>query len=54
MACEYLILADQGTFFKNIKAWISNEFLLYSTGNYVWSLMMEHDYVRKENVCMYV
>ena len=23
--------------------WISNEILLYSTGNYIWSLMMEHD-----------
>ena len=30
--------------------WISNEILLYSTGNYVWSLMMEHDNVRKKNV----
>ena len=29
--------------------WISNEILLYSTGNYVWSLMMEHDNVRKKN-----
>ena len=27
--------------------WISNEILLCSTGDYVWSLMMEHDYVRK-------
>ena len=26
---------------------ISNEILLCSTGNYVWSLMMEHDHVRK-------
>ena len=33
--------------------WISSEILLYSTGNYVWSLMMEHDNVRK-NVYMYV
>ena len=24
------------------------------TGNYVWSLMMEHDNVRKKNVYMYV
>ena len=23
--------------------WISNEILLYSTGNYIHSLMMEHD-----------
>ena len=30
--------------------WISNEILLYSTGNYVQSLMMEHDNVRKKNV----
>ena len=34
--------------------WISNEILLCSTGNYIWSLMMEHDYVRKNNVYMYV
>ena len=34
--------------------WISNEILLYSIGNYVWSLMMEHDNVRKTNVYMYV
>ena len=34
--------------------WISNEILLYSTGNYVWSLMMECDNVRKKNVYMYV
>ena len=27
--------------------WISNEFLLYSTGNYMQLLMMEHDNVRK-------
>ena len=32
--------------------WISNEILLYSTGNYVWSLTMEHDNVRKKNVYM--
>ena len=25
--------------------WISNEILLCSAGNYVWSLMMEHDNV---------
>ena len=30
--------------------WISNEILLCSTGNYVWSLMMEHDNVRKKSV----
>ena len=23
--------------------WISHEILLYSTGNYIYSLMMEHD-----------
>ena len=34
--------------------WISNEILLYSTGNYVWSLMMEPDTMRKKNVYMYV
>ena len=34
--------------------WISNEILLCSTGKYVWSLMMEHDNVRKKNVYMYV
>ena len=26
----------------------------YSTGNYVWLLVMEHDNVRKKNVYMYV
>ena len=34
--------------------WISNEILLYSPENYIWSLMMEHDNVRKRNVHMYV
>ena len=34
--------------------WISNEILLCSTGNYIWSFMMEHDNVRKKNVYMYV
>ena len=34
--------------------WISNEILLYSTGNYVWSLVMEYDNVRRKNVYMYV
>ena len=34
--------------------WISNEILLYSTGNYIQSLMMEPDNVRKNNVYMYV
>ena len=34
--------------------WISNGVLLYSTGNYVWSLVMEHGNVRKKNVYMYV
>ena len=32
--------------------WISNGILLYSTRNYVWSLVMEHDNVRKKNVCV--
>ena len=27
--------------------WISNEILLYSNGNHVWSLMMKHNNVRK-------
>ena len=27
---------------------------VYSTGNYVWSLVMEQDDVRKKNVYMYV
>ena len=28
----------------NLKIYrISNEILLYSTGNYIWSLVMEHD-----------
>ena len=34
--------------------WMSNEILLCSTGNFVKSLMMDHDNVRKKNVCMYV
>ena len=34
--------------------WISNEILLYSTRNYIYPLMMEHDNVRKKNVYMYV
>ena len=33
--------------------WISDEILLCSTVNCVWSLMMEHDNVRKNNVYMY-
>ena len=33
--------------------WISNEILLCSTGNYVCSLMMDHNNVIK-NVYMYV
>ena len=32
--------------------WISNEILLYSTGNYIY--MMEHDNERKKNVYMCV
>ena len=32
--------------------WISNEILLYR--NYIYSLTMEHDNVRKKNVYMYV
>ena len=34
--------------------WISDEILLCSTGNYVWSLMLEYDNVRKKDVYMYV
>ena len=34
--------------------WISNEILLYSTGNSVWSLMIEHEDGRKKNVYMHV
>ena len=34
--------------------WISTEILLYSTENYVQSLMMEHDDVRKKDVYMYM
>ena len=36
--------------------WISNEVPLYSTGNHIQSLMMEHDgkYYEKKNVCIYI
>ena len=34
--------------------WISNGILPYSPGNYVWSLVMRHDNVRKKNASMYV
>ena len=34
--------------------WISNKILLCSTGNYVWSLVMEHNNVGKKNAYMYV
>ena len=34
--------------------WRSSGILLYSTGNCVWSLVMEHENVRKKNVYMYV
>ena len=34
--------------------WITSEILLYSTGNYIQLLMMEHDNERKKNVYMYV
>jgi len=34
--------------------WISNEILLYSTENYIQSLMIEHDNVRKKHVYMYM
>ena len=34
--------------------WTSNEILLYSTGNYIYLLRMEHDNVRKRNIYMYM
>ena len=34
--------------------WIGNESLLYSSGNSIYSLTMEHDNVRKKNVYVYV
>ena len=34
--------------------WTGNEILLYSTGNYIYSLKLEHDNVRKKNVYMFV
>jgi len=34
--------------------WINNGILLYSTGNYVWSNVMEHVDVTEKNVYMYV
>ena len=34
--------------------WISSVILLCNTGNYVYSLMMEHGNVRKKSVYMYV
>ena len=36
--------------------WISNELLLYSTGNYIWSLGIEHDgrQYKKKNVHLHV
>ena len=37
-----------------ILEWTSNEILLYSTGNYIYSLRMEHDNVRKRNIYMYM
>ena len=39
-----------------ILEWISNEVLLYSTGNCIQSPVMEHDgrYFEKKNVCIYV
>ena len=33
--------------------WISSEILMCNTGNYVWSLMMEHGNVRKKE-CIHV
>ena len=34
--------------------WISNEVLLYSTGSYIYSLVMEHDNGRKKDVYLCV
>ena len=36
--------------------WISKEILLYSTGNYIQSLVMEHNggQCEKKNICIYV
>ena len=34
--------------------WISNKILLYSPGNYIWSLMMEHDGGRCEKNNIYI
>ena len=34
--------------------WISNEILLYTTGNCILAFMVEHDNVRKRNVYVYV
>ena len=37
--------------------WVNNEVLLYSIGNYIQSLGMEHDGRRayeKKNVCVYI
>ena len=36
--------------------WISNEILLYSTGNYIQSFVIEHDagYCEKKNTYIYV
>ena len=36
--------------------WISNEVLLYHTGNYMQSLVMEHDerYYEKMNITVYI
>ena len=37
-----------------LSEWISNEILMCSTGNYVSSLVMEHDNGREKNVYRYV
>ena len=36
--------------------WVSDEVLLYSTGNYIQSLWIEHDgrWYEKKNVCVYI
>ena len=34
--------------------WIGSEILLCSAGTYVWSVVIEHDNVRKKNLYVYV
>ena len=50
----FLATAHGGQKQNKTKNTIVKEFLLHSTGNYIQSLMMEHDNVRKKNVYMYM